>query len=103
MLTHFSPGISNKLVSPVQLMSSFWEGMRQKRRAILSKKALIAEKSIPPRLNRKAKAVTETDTRMASGDEQTHRPLDEKHGDRSNNGHVSDQRLQDHPHHAVKL
>lgn len=25
LLTHFSPGISNKLVSPVQLMSSFYD------------------------------------------------------------------------------
>lgn len=24
-MTHFSPGMSNKLVTPVQLMSSFWE------------------------------------------------------------------------------
>lgn len=46
VLTHFSPGISNKLVSPVQLMSSFWEGLRKKGCAILSKKVLIVEKSI---------------------------------------------------------
>lgn len=30
-MTHFSPGMSNKLVSPVQLMSSFWEEIRRNR------------------------------------------------------------------------
>lgn len=28
-ITDFSPGISNRLVSPVQLMSSFWEEIRK--------------------------------------------------------------------------
>lgn len=33
----------------------------------------------------------------------THRPLDEKHGDRPDDRHVPNQRLQDHPHHPVEL
>lgn len=63
------------------------------------------QQEAPPRLIGKARAVTETETRRTrlSECEQTHRPPDEEHGDCSNDGHVSDQRLQDHPHHAVKL
>ena len=33
----------------------------------------------------------------------THRPADEEHGDRAHYWHVSNQRLQNHPHHAVQL
>lgn len=29
-MTHFSPGMSSKLVRPVQLISSFWEEIRPK-------------------------------------------------------------------------
>lgn len=31
----------------------------------------------------------------------TYRPLDEKHADRTHYGHISNQRLQNHPHHPM--
>lgn len=44
-VTHFSPGISNKLVSPVQLISSFWKEI-SKEYPYCSKLFRIYEKSI---------------------------------------------------------
>lgn len=97
-MTHLSPGISSKLVKPVQLMSSRWERERQNVQEAREINSMEGKGAYIGMWN------IDGNVRTSRGESWgTHRPLDEKHADCPGYWHISDQRLQNYPHHPMKL
>lgn len=85
---HLSPGMSSRLVIPVQLMSKIWGGNGVRGGCLDPSRILLGGGR---------------GCRSFGGGEGTHRAPDEEHGEGPHDRHVPKEGLQDDPQHPMEL